>query len=319
MSSTHEHQESKMKASLVATIVGAICLVLLSMPAHALATRTWVSGVGLDSNPCSRTAPCLTFAGAISQTSPGGEINCLDPGGFGTVTISFAITIKCDPNSDGGILASGGANGINIAAGANDVVYLEGLDINGIGSGLTGISFTSGMALHVSNCLIHGFTADGINFAPSSNAALLVVQDSKVVDNPAGGIRLAPTIGFQAHATITNTHMDRNRFGLRVQDYGFATVFNSTAAYNINNGILAATTSAGAIVDVSHSLITGNGVNGIAASGNQASITLFEVSITRNGSAGIFATSGGTVYGTNPVTNLNTDSGVPNGGAIALH
>jgi hypothetical protein len=67
--------------------------VLASSIANAQATRTWVSGVGDDANPCSRTAPCKTFAGAISKTAPGGEIDALDPGGFGALTITNAITI----------------------------------------------------------------------------------------------------------------------------------------------------------------------------------------------------------------------------------
>jgi hypothetical protein len=62
--------------------------------AQAQATRTWVSGVGDDANPCSRTAPCKTFAGAISKTAPCGEISVLDPGGFGAVTITKSITIN---------------------------------------------------------------------------------------------------------------------------------------------------------------------------------------------------------------------------------
>src|SRR4051795_1752355 len=75
--------------------------------AQAQATRTWVSGVGDDANPCSRTAPCKTFPGAISKTAAGGEINCLDPGGFGAVTITKSITIRCQ-YTEGGIVASGG-------------------------------------------------------------------------------------------------------------------------------------------------------------------------------------------------------------------
>src|SRR5688572_27930911 len=96
---------------------------LFSAPAQAQATRTWVSGVGDDVNPCSRTAPCKTFAGAISKTAAGGEINCLDPGGFGAVTITKSITISC-PYTEGGTLAAG--NGITVNAGANDVIILRG-------------------------------------------------------------------------------------------------------------------------------------------------------------------------------------------------
>src|ERR1017187_9679473 len=85
---------------------------LTTAPAQAQASRTWVSGVGDDANPCSRTAPCKTFAGAISKTAVGGEINCIDPGGFGALTITKAITIDC-ANTEAGVLVSG-TNGITV-------------------------------------------------------------------------------------------------------------------------------------------------------------------------------------------------------------
>src|SRR5262250_2817926 len=96
----------------------------------AQATRTWVSGVGDDANPCSRTAPCKTFAGAISKTASPGEINCLDPGGFGAVTITKSITIDCRYTSNGGVLVAG-TNAIIVAATATDKVQLIGLDFEG--------------------------------------------------------------------------------------------------------------------------------------------------------------------------------------------
>jgi hypothetical protein len=96
--------------------------------ARAQASRTWVSGVGDDANPCSRTAPCLTFAGAILSTAAGGEINVLDPGGFGTVTITKAISIISD-NVEAGVLVSSGANGIVVNVGSTDQVVLDGLDM----------------------------------------------------------------------------------------------------------------------------------------------------------------------------------------------
>src|SRR5436189_5871440 len=108
-------------------ISGAIlALVLQALPAQAQATRTWVSGVGDDANPCSRTAPCKTFAGAISKTAASGEINCLDPGGFGGVTITKSIAIRCH-YTEGGVLVSG-TNAIVINAAATDKVTLRGLD-----------------------------------------------------------------------------------------------------------------------------------------------------------------------------------------------
>src|SRR6201993_2475654 len=113
---------------------------LIAVPANAQATRTWISGVGDDANPCSRTAPCKTFAGAISKTAAGGEIDCLDPGGFGTVTITKSITLDCQA-TNGSILASA-TNGINVNAASTDLVILRNLSINGAGTtlGLHGIN-----------------------------------------------------------------------------------------------------------------------------------------------------------------------------------
>src|SRR5215218_5374990 len=125
---------------------------LAAAPAHAQATRTWVSGVGDDANPCSRTAPCKTFAGAISKTAASGEINCLDPGGFGAVTITKAMSIVCH-HTLGGILSSG-LNGVLINAGAADKVHLKGLEINGVNTGTNGIRFIAGSALIVEDIRI---------------------------------------------------------------------------------------------------------------------------------------------------------------------
>jgi hypothetical protein len=132
-------------------------LLFVATPAEAQATRTWVSGVGDDANPCSRRAPCKTFAGAISKTAPSGEINCLDPGDFGAVTITKSITISCKIGSAGVLVA--GTNGISVRAAATDVVVLNGLDFEGLGSGLIGINFIQAAALHVQHCRIAGFLA----------------------------------------------------------------------------------------------------------------------------------------------------------------
>src|SRR4051812_4349549 len=137
----------------LAKLLPALVLVALAVPTAAFgqATRTWVSGVGDDANPCSRTAPCKTFAGAISKTANGGEINCLDPGGFGGVTIGKSLTIKCH-YTEGGVLVSG-TNAIVVNATATDKVTLRGLDVNGIGTGaqtsLTGIKVLSAKSVHI--------------------------------------------------------------------------------------------------------------------------------------------------------------------------
>jgi hypothetical protein len=307
-----------MTRSTMMAIISAICLALLSIPANAQATRTWVSGVGDDANPCSRTAPCKTFAGTIAKTAPAGEINCLDPGGFGALTITKAISIICQAGT-AGVLVSG-TNGIIVAAGAGDVVYLQGIDFEGLNSGLNGISFTSGLALHVKDCIIRGFITNGINFAPGANAGQLVVQDTVVADNTGGGILIAPSSTFVGSATITNTHMDNNAFGLKVKDNGRATVYNSTAASNINNGYFAGSTTSTAEINVFHSVTSNNGFYGVGANGAGALIRLLDVAIYDN-NTGIFTSSSATVTSFSPASNANAGNTVPsspNGTAIPL-
>src|SRR5205085_8708151 len=145
--------------------------------AQAQATRTWVSGVGDDLNPCSRTAPCKTFAGAISKTFINGEIDCLDPGGFGTVTISKSITIDGTTGSGFGSILASGTNGVNInltSGVANDPlqqVILKHLSINGTGTsgttigtrtGLIGVNYTSAAQVMIEDCQIFNFATAGI-------------------------------------------------------------------------------------------------------------------------------------------------------------
>ena len=160
-------------------------------PAHAQASRTWISGVGDDVNPCSRTAPCKTFAGAISKTLAGGEIDCLDPGGFGAVTITKAITLDCS-GTLGSVLVSG-TNGIVVQAGASDKVILRGISINGVGAGINGIRFLAGAQLTVEKCMILGFTTQGIDIALGASGNVFI--SNTVITNIKEGIRAATTAG----------------------------------------------------------------------------------------------------------------------------
>src|SRR5690242_18997435 len=132
-------------------------ILLCGLSLHAQATRTWVSGVGDDANPCSRTPPCKTFAGAMSETAAGGEIDALDPGGFGAVTITKSITIDGGGGQVASVLVSG-ANGIVVAAGPSDVVTLRNLRLHGIRrsgfASLNGVEIISGAAVHIENCQI---------------------------------------------------------------------------------------------------------------------------------------------------------------------
>ena len=251
---------------LRALLAGSCAGMLYAAPAHAQASRTWVSGTGEDINPCSRTAPCKTFSGAHSKTATNGEINCLDPGGFGAVTITKAITISCE-GVTAGIVVSGALNGIVISAPAGSNVYLKGLDIEGSTTGQNGISFTSGGGLVVENTVIRGFGATnglGIRFAPSTNATLNVVNtivhhNGSVAGG--GGIQVAPSgAATVAKAVLDRVTVDRNFVGIAAVGVGGASemmVTNSTIGNNANIGVVA--TGTGATVRIGNSVIANNG------------------------------------------------------------
>jgi hypothetical protein len=171
-----------------AVALGALLAGLLPSSALAQATRTWVSGTGDDANPCSRAAPCKTFAGAFFKTAVGGEINAQDPGGFGAVTITHAVTISVTGVGAGVLVTSG--NGITVSAGSTDRVTLRGLDINGAGTAGTsqaGVNAVSVGTLRVERSQIYGFV-NGVNFQPTNAGARLIVQDTQIHGNSGDGI-----------------------------------------------------------------------------------------------------------------------------------
>src|ERR1051326_1376547 len=175
------------KIALAFAILGTtLATALFTAPAHAQATRTWVSGVGDDANPCSRTAPCKTWAGAISKTAAGGEIDALDPGGFGAVTITKSITLDGGGGQVASVLQTGGFNGIVVQAGSNDVVILRNLRIFGAGSGGDGVRFTAGAQVSIDNCDIFGFS-NGLNVTLGATG-LVQVHNTTFRNNRTNGI-----------------------------------------------------------------------------------------------------------------------------------
>ena len=227
---------------------------LLASPAFAQATRTWVSGVGNDANPCSRTAPCKTFAGAISKTAAAGEINVLDPGGFGAVTITKSITIRSD-HVEAGVLVSG-TNGIVVAAGPTDRIVLEGLDIEGLGTGINGVSITSGKEIYVIRCAIRHFTGNGVNLASSTAGGHLFLNDSYVLFN-AGGVNVAAASNI---GSITNTSILSNTsFGVQANSAS-AIVGVQTSVINNSPSGIKNLVAGGQVISVGPSnLVTGAG------------------------------------------------------------
>jgi Right handed beta helix region len=200
-----------------------LALAAASSLASAQATRTWVSGVGDDANPCSRTAPCKTWAGAISKTMAGGEIDALDPGGFGAVTITKAVTLDGSPGSIAGILVSAG-NGINVSAAATDKVIIRNMTFEGEGTSTSGISVVTAAHVSIDNVTIYGF-ATGINVAPTTNATSVYVERSRIYDNTTGiSVNGA---GAAAVLRLSDTAVQNNGTGLATSGGGSITSFNN--------------------------------------------------------------------------------------------
>jgi hypothetical protein len=274
--------------------------------ASAQATRTWVSGVGDDANPCSRTAPCKTFAGAISKTAPGGVIDVLDPGGFGAVTITKAITIQSD-SFVGGVLVSG-TNGIVVNAGANDQVVLRGLSFEGLGTGLDAVKFLHGGSLTVENCNIHGFTQWGIDFEPSSSA-LLFVSDTVLrglTSQSGGGVFLAPAANGSAVAVVEGVRLENDTVGLKAQGDTHASLTNCVVA-GPGQGVAALSTNAPTNVLVDRTLIS-DGQIGVLAEGSWATVRLAHTTLSGNG-VGMLNVKGGQIISAGD--NNNFDTGAP--------
>jgi hypothetical protein len=257
---------TKMRLFLNLIAVAAICLACNSM-AQAQACRTWVSGVGDDANPCSRTAPCKTFAGAISKTAECGEIDALDPGGFGVVTVTKCITIDGTWGAGfGSILASGSSAGVIVNVTTNPStakVTLRKLSING---GCTppathGIRYLAGNSLHVQQCDIFQVGTNGIDIAlaGSGNAT---IQDTTIREAGASAISATTTSGNVA-VTVTNCQLDRAANGISAAANSVVSVRNTSIVLCGSNGINTANSSQ---VNVTDNLFAndGTGINIVA-------------------------------------------------------
>ena len=274
---------SKVKFALK-TLTFLTVAIAFAAVAQAQATRTWVSGVGDDANPCSRTAPCKTFAGSISKTASGGEINVLDPGGFGGVTITKPITISSE-GFEAGVLVSGTNAIIVNVPNATDFVVLRGLDIEGLGTGLNGITILTGGTVQVENCTINRFTQNAINFTPTVANSKLFVIDTIVRNNgnfgasSGGGIFVNPTA--LSKADLNRVRMENNVFGFKAQGTSQTSISDSTAVNNDFAGFSAA--GGTAILNIERSVSAHNGTGIVCAAGT--TVRIGNNSITDNGAA----------------------------------
>jgi hypothetical protein len=291
----------------IAKVTPALALVALAVPGSAFgqATRTWVSGVGDDANPCSRTAPCKTFAGAISKTANGGEINCLDPGGFGGVTITKSLIIKCH-YTEGGVLVSG-TNAIVVNATATDKVTLRGLDINGIGTGaqtsLVGVKVLSARSVHILDSEIYRFQ-DGVVVSPTSASTNVVISNTHIHDNGNGVVSAPTATSTFVTTTVRGSLIADNTCGLSVA---------STAT----NASTPTTTDCGTAVAPGNNKVStlsafNNGIHDNGTGGfSRGGLSFLEIArneISGNSAFGVHRVDAGTIRTFTPASNVITNN-----------
>jgi Right handed beta helix region len=263
--------------SIGASIAVASALFAVSAPAHAQATRTWVSGVGNDADPCSRTAPCKTFAGAISKTAINGIINCIDSGAYGAVTIVKSITIDChdvfasilngnDQSSFTGVV-------INVGADPKDpwrTVRLRNIDISGSGNGNIGISIVAAAAVILEDLEITGNVKQGISDTRIDGNTMLSIKNTVIANNGGAGIGA----GAQMNTLVLdNVQSNKNAYGLALAKTNTATISRSVFSNNVTAGV---EVDSGGQLMMDSSMVSYNGA-GIAASGGAVAFTNTDV------------------------------------------
>jgi hypothetical protein len=276
--------------------------------AQAQASRTWVSGVGDDANPCSRTAPCKTFAGAISKTAACGEIDALDPAGYGAVTITKSITID-GTGTFASILASL-TTGIIINAASTDVITIRGVSINGFCNGIRGMNILQAKTVNIEDCVIFRFAGEGVRVAESSDLQLNV-RNTVVRDNTGAGFDLTTSTGT-VKATLDNVRSSGNSNGIHAKTNTRVVANNCVFSNNTTNGIFADATATFATIRAWNSIISLNGANGARAGnvgGGVSGIEIAQNQINQNTSNGVLVGTGGVVetFTNNSIRGNGTD------------
>ena len=281
---------SKFRFTFNILAVAIFTLTVVSM-AQAQATRTWVSGVGDDVNPCSRTAPCKTYAGAISKTAVNGEISTLDPGGFGAVTITKSITIEGTEGAGYGSILNSSTTGVSIpfdsftAVGETQkTVRLRNLNINGANTGLRGVNITGGnpgsnnSEVIIEDCVIDGQNGSpgrGISDARGGTGLKLFVLNTTIRNCLAAGITAAPAAGGDLKVSLNEVSVLNCQFGVAFGNNTKATAIRSNFTGN-TTGVSADSSTGTCEINIDQSIVSNNGTGFSASTAN----TIIRVSNT---------------------------------------
>ncbi len=304
-----------MKKSVLSTAIlgGVLAAAMYVVPANAQATRTWVSGVGDDVNPCSRTAPCKTFAGAISKTATNGEINCLDPAGYGALNIIKSITVDCG-YTHGSVLAAN-TNGF-IVNGAGVVVNLRGLSINGAGTTTgNGIRIINAGAVNIDNVVIENFggaapsNGRGVSIETAANVRV-TIQNSRFANNNNIGVHSNPTGGTVGLTIYNTTFAPGGSTAIQLRQNTNAVIDRVTATGHLSGaGVTAELTTVNTVI--SNSNLSNNSFGIFNGNGGNPITRVYGSTISGNTTAGLNIVSGQVISSGNNIIRGNTGNEAP--------
>jgi hypothetical protein len=296
------------------------CAILLALAlpvaAHAQAARTFVSASGSDTNDCSRSAPCRTFAVAITKTGAGGEIDVLNPAGYGPVNITKSISIVNDGVGSAGVLVPPGGTGITINAGPADVVNLRGLIIEGVSSTDGGIAFNTGSSLIIEHCVIRNAAFNAIDFNPNASSSL-TVSSTLIADNGGRAFSVFPSGTGTVSLSLNGVAMHNNGDGVTLAGLSSTGTINAAITDSVlnlgNTGLYVESSATQAPVSVvlDRSVVSNN-ANGIFVFGVGTTVRLSRSVVSGNGS-GWFTTISGVVqsYGNNYIDGNTSNETAP--------
>lgn len=307
---------------VVAVVALAVLATLPAESATALALRTSVSGAGKDSNPCTRSEPCLTFYGAMQKTEAGGEIDALDAGDFGGGIITKSITIDGGSGKVASVLLTvANAVALSVQAGPTDVVTLRNISFQGAalstGPAAEGVWLIEAGALHIEHCTFAGFGSNGIAIKPTTQPAhgsQVFIEDTISQDNGGDGLFIEGA-GTNVNVTVSNSRFTGNAgAGVVSGSYSRTTVRNSETSGNGAEGFLAQANAGTANLDLVESLATNNIGAGVLAGGGTAAseVRAANVTLYANGSYGFVIKGNGTIasFGNNNNANGGKPSGI---------
>jgi hypothetical protein len=303
-----------MKRSLLPAIAAALLSLVALQATPASAQRVFVAAQGTDGNPCTFALPCRSFQHAHDIVAAGGEIDVLDPAGYGTLFITKAISVQ--GHGFAGISVTSGNSGIRVNAGPTDAVHINGVLIDGSGAGAEGIHFNSAKSLAVENCVVRNMQDSGFVFNSTVGTLQTVsIADSSFADNGSNGIFIGPSGSGAVTVSLDRVVISGNLVGLQVPG-GAGTgpvsvaVADSLVANHGGTGIGAASGPGQATISVTLTRVTstGNGI-GVSASGSLATVRLAQSAVTGNTTGYSTSGTGLVSYGDNYIGNNGSNVG----------